>query len=103
MTELFNKTAVEAVDLLKSGEINPMDLLEAAIARIEAVDGRINALPIRCFERAYEQVLNLEKSTDRQTRFLYGLPIAVKDYITTCGKSCFSSFCYPSPQRRHII
>ena len=85
MTELFNKTAVQAVDLLKSGEITPMDLLEAAIARIEAVDGRINALPIRCFERAYEQVLNLEKSADWQAGFLYGLPIAVKDYNDVSG------------------
>ena len=47
MTELCKKSAAQVVRLLKSGEVSPEDLLDAAFARIEAVDTQINALPIR--------------------------------------------------------
>jgi len=43
MTELYKKSAVQVVRLLKSGEVSPEDLLDAAFARIEAVDVKINA------------------------------------------------------------
>ena len=52
MTELCKKSAVQVVKLLKSGEISSEDLLDAAFSRIDSVDEQINALPIRCFERA---------------------------------------------------
>ncbi len=54
ISELCKKSAVQVVQLLKSGEISPEDLLDA-------VDAEINALPIRCFERARKQVRNLKK------------------------------------------
>ena len=80
MTELCKKSAVQIVRLLKSGEVSPEDLLDAAFARIEAVDAQINALPIRCFERARNQARNLKKPDSLNAGYLYGLPIAVKDY-----------------------
>ncbi len=52
MNDLFRLSATEAVSLLRRREIAPGELVEASIARIEAVDGAINALPIRCFERS---------------------------------------------------
>ena len=52
---------MQVVRLLKYGEVSPEDLLDAAFARIEAVDAQINALPIRCFERARKQVRKLKK------------------------------------------
>ena len=61
MSELCKKSAVQVVQLLKSGEIFPEHLLDAAFSRIDAVDAEINALPIRCFERARKQVRNLKK------------------------------------------
>ena len=61
MSELCKKSAVQVVRLLKSGEVSPEDLLDAAFSRIDAVDAQINALPIRCFERARKQVRNLKK------------------------------------------
>ena len=85
MTELFKNSAVQVVDLLKSGEISPLDLIEEAIARIEKVDERINALPIRCFERARHQAKKTKLSFSSQQNYLYGLPIAVKDYNDVGG------------------
>ena len=85
MNELFKISAVQAVDLLKSGEISPIDLIEEAITRIETVDERINALPIRCFERERQQAINAKISCSNQPNYLYGLPIAVKDYNDVGG------------------
>ena len=71
---------MRVVRLLKSGEISPQDLLDAAFSRIDAVDVQINSLPIPCFERAKDQVRNLKKPDSPEAGYLYGLPIAVKDY-----------------------
>ena len=46
MTELFKKSAVQVVGLLKSGEISPEDLLDAPFTKIEEVDVQINAFRI---------------------------------------------------------
>jgi amidase len=41
--ELIRMTASEAVARLKAGEIQPLDLVEAAAVRIEAVEPAVNA------------------------------------------------------------
>ena len=76
MTELFKKTATEVVELLKAGEITPAELLEVAISRIEAVDGQINALPIRCFDRAQEQAKKMVRPEFYGTISIYDLTTA---------------------------
>ena len=85
-SDLWRLSATEAVSALKQGETRPTELIEAAIARIEAVDGQINALPIRCFERAFDQAKALEASgPGDDPKSLAGLPIAVKDYNDVSG------------------
>ena len=95
--ELINLTATEAVARLRSKEVTPLDLVEASIARIEAVDTEINALPIRCFDQAREQAKALEiQAHIKNPKSLCGLPIAVKDYndlggaLTTYGSPIFA-------------
>jgi amidase len=81
MNELIKLSATEAVDRLRRREVTPGELVEASIARIEEVDGTVNALPIRCFDRARAQAKtqsSLPASKDKKS--LQGLPIAVKDY-----------------------
>ncbi len=86
MQDLLRLTASEAVRLLRLGEIAPLQLVEAAIARIETIDGAINALPIRCFERARAQAAALAPEEFAENpRALCGLPIAVKDYNDVGG------------------
>lgn len=93
MSELWRLSATQCVDRLKRGEIQPADLIDAAEARIEQVDGDVNALPIRCFEHARERA----KQPLGQT-LLAGLPIAVKDYNdvggvrTTYGSPIFAEY-----------
>ena len=52
MTELTRLAAREIVRLLAAREISPLELIDAALARIEAVDPLVNAVPTRCPERA---------------------------------------------------
>jgi amidase len=93
MKDLYRKSATECVALLKSGDIKPDELIDCAEQRIESIDADINALPIRCFERAREQAKSV-----RTDSTLAGLPIAVKDYnnvggvVTTFGSTIFRDY-----------
>ena len=51
--ELCAREAHEIVAMLKRGDISPHDCIDAALARIEAVEPSINAMPTICAERAY--------------------------------------------------
>ena len=77
---LWTMTATQAVDLLRRRDVSPADLVAAAAERIDAVDGALNALPIR--------FLDLAIGRARGGQFpgpLFGLPIAVKDYNDVAG------------------
>ena len=49
---LVRATACAIVDKLNSGEVTPLDLLDVLEKRIAEVDGKVNALPTLCFDRA---------------------------------------------------
>lgn len=97
--ELCNLTATAAVDLLIVGEISPLDLVDAAIERIERIDPIVNALPLRRFELARSAAKAFPKVSAEQARmpgWLAGLPVAIKDYNdlaglpTTCGSPIYA-------------
>ena len=97
---LCGLTASAAVGLLKKGEVSPLELVDAAIARIEQVDPLVNALPIRCFESARARARKFSKAdveTSSTRGWLGGLPIAVKDYndlagsLTTYGSPIYAN------------
>ncbi|MCW0235711.1 MAG: amidase, partial [Ferrovibrio sp.] len=73
--ELIRLSARAVRGLLARREITPGDLVEAAITRIQAVDGAVNAVPTRCFDRARAQTTRADLSTST----LGGIPFVVKD------------------------
>lgn len=85
--ELCGLSATQVVALLKRREVSPLELVDAAIARIEAVDPVINALPIRRFELAREEAKSFRPDAKlaAEPGWLAGLPIAVKDYNDVAG------------------
>ena len=83
--ELTNMTACEIVALLKKGEITPLDLLEAAERRIEAVDPHVNALPTLCFDRARDHARRLMDKPISERGRLAGLPMPIKDLNEVAG------------------
>ena len=83
--ELIRLTAVEAVRLLRAGEVSPLELLDAAEERVATVDTEVNALPTLCFDRARERAGRLPDNGERRDAWLAGLPVAVKDLNDVAG------------------
>lgn len=90
MDELIRLTARQAVAGLAKGEFTPLELIDAAERRVAAVDGDINALVTRCFDRARAQARHLPSlpSQDEERGQLHGLPIAIKDLTDVAGVRC---------------
>jgi amidase len=83
--ELVQATACAIVDKLKSGEVTPFDLLDTLEARIAEVDGKVNALPILCFDRARDHAKALMKKPVGERGLLAGLPLPIKDLVHVEG------------------
>lgn len=96
--ELIKLTARQAVSALKRREVKPIELLEAAIARIEKVDGEVNALPVKMFDDARASANSFKESADgKGPGWLAGLPFVakemndVKGYPTTYGSPIYKN------------
>jgi aspartyl-tRNA(Asn)/glutamyl-tRNA(Gln) amidotransferase subunit A len=84
-------TAAEALELFRACSLSPVELMQATIARIEAVDGAVNALPIRFFDEALEAARQAEAryaGRGGEPRPLEGLAVAVKDEVEVAGQPC---------------
>ncbi|MBS4023343.1 MAG: amidase [Dethiobacter sp.] len=107
-SELISLTACEAVELLRRREVSPLDLIEAAAARIKDTDGIVNALPTLCIDRAREKARKIMDSSEKKENpgWLAGLPVAVKDLNdvagvrTTYGSPIFKDYV---PERSDIM
>jgi amidase len=82
---LVQATACEIVDKLKSSEVTPLDLLDALEARIAEVDGKVNALPTLCFDRARANAEELMRKPVGARGLLAGMPIPIKDLTAVAG------------------
>jgi amidase len=87
MTEPCDLTAVEARRLIGARRLSPVELTESCIARIEAVDHAVNALPARDFAGARLAARAAEDAVMRGGRLapLHGLPVAIKDLEDAAG------------------
>ena len=82
---LIRSTACAIVDQLNSGEVTPLDLLDALENRIAEVDGKTNALPILCFDRARANAKALMQKPSGERGLLAGLPVPIKDLNAVAG------------------
>jgi amidase len=97
MDDLVRLSAREAVARLARREISPLELIDAALARIDRTDGALNALPTLCAERARADAARLMAAPpgDAPPWHLHGLPIAVKDMTEVAGvRTTFGSPIY---------
>jgi amidase len=87
--DLIRLTATEAVSRLRRRDISPLDLIDAAAARIAAVEPAVNALPTLCFDRARDHAKRLMNGERREAEgeagWLAGLPVAIKDLTDVAG------------------
>jgi amidase len=83
--ELLRATACAVVDKLKSGDVTPLDLLDVLERRIAEVDGKVNALPTLCFDRARGRAKALMQKPAAERGLLAGLPLPIKDLFHVEG------------------
>ena len=79
--------AVEMASLLSAGQISARELLEAHLARIDAVNPAVNALVTLTPEAAFEQAARADEAhaQGESLGLLHGLPVAHKDLAMTAG------------------
>ncbi len=97
-SELIGASANAVVARLRAGEITPHDCLDALEERIGQVEGKVNALPILCFDRARAHADALMKKPVAERGLLAGLPVPIKDLSwvkgvrSTSGSPIFADF-----------
>ena len=80
------RTATDLIGALAARQISARELLDAAIARIEALDEKINAVVVRDFDRARAAADAADVALGRGERLpLLGLPMTVKEQFSIAG------------------
>ena len=89
-SELFKAPATELASMLRARRVSPVELLDAHIARMLAVNGSINAIAEERFVAARQEARAAEKALVSASSWdelppLLGLPITVKEFIAVEG------------------
>ena len=69
--ELNKLSAFELLEGLSMKDFSPKEVLDDCVKRIEKIDPALNAFPIKCIDKAYDQISNLPSIDD----------INLKDFI----------------------
>jgi Asp-tRNA(Asn)/Glu-tRNA(Gln) amidotransferase A subunit family amidase len=85
--DLVSKNAVELRRMIGAKEISPVELLDACIERIEAINPAVNAITATCYDAAREAAKAAERKVldGAPLGLLHGLPLGVKDLEDTAG------------------
>ncbi|KAK3679541.1 hypothetical protein LTR78_001102 [Recurvomyces mirabilis] len=92
---LYDLDATEARRLIGERKISSLSLVEACIARIEAVNPKINAVVTKAYERARAEAKAADEAVlnGQPLGILHGLPIVIKDLNKTEGIR--TTYCSP--------
>ncbi len=77
--------AIATAAAITRGELSPLEAVDAAIARIEALDGPINAVVIRDFDRARATAKAMTSAGSGPDQPLFGLPMTIKESFDIAG------------------
>lgn len=93
MSELIRKNASELVDLLKSGQVSSVELTQAHLDRSAAVDQDVHSYLYQNPETALAAAADIDRrrAAGEKLHELAGLPIAVKDNLTTTDAPTYST------------
>ena len=75
MSELWQLSAIELARRIKSRDVSSREVIEAHLARIEAVNSKVNAITVVLAESALEAA---DKADDKKPhRSLHGVPFTI--------------------------
>lgn len=88
MTALDDLDAYASAAAVRSRELSPVALVEQAFARIEDLDGALNAFTVTFPEQARDEARALERAVreGKEAGPLAGVPISIKDHIWMKGE-----------------
>ena len=103
MSELADLSGEELARRLRDGENSALEVTEAALARIEAVDGRVKAFLEVTADAAREQARAVDglRAEGEELSPVAGIPLALKDVLctkgitTTCGSRILERYVPP--------
>ncbi len=75
--------AIELAGHIAAGHLSVVEAIDAAIARIERIDGDLNAVVVRDFDRARDAAKLVEKRATKGP--LHGVPMTVKESYNIAG------------------
>lgn len=87
MNDTFRRSASELANLIRNGDLSPVDLIKATLDRIESVNPTLNAFVALRAEAALAEAEDLAEdiASGKDPGPLAGVPIAIKDMEDTRG------------------
>ena len=87
MRDLCFTSATELVRLFRARKASPLEVMQAVLARIDAVNPRVNAYVTVARESALRAARTATNALKRGTALppLHGVPVAIKDLTPTKG------------------
>ena len=83
---LATASAKELASAVRAKSVSALELTDAAIARIEALDGPVNAVVVRDFDRARDQARQVDRAVATGADLpLAGVPMTVKETFNVAG------------------
>lgn len=85
---LCARPARDLVADLRTGTLEPQDVLDAAAQRIAQVEPAVNAMPTTCLDRAADEIAGLTERSQTEGQhpgWLAGLPVGIKDLNAVAG------------------
>src|SRR5579864_770888 len=79
--ELALLDATAQAELVRAGELTAVELVEAAVERIEALNPKVNAIVTPMFERALDAAADVDAGGDSSTGPFAGVPFVLKDLM----------------------
>jgi aspartyl-tRNA(Asn)/glutamyl-tRNA(Gln) amidotransferase subunit A len=85
MTEPRDLLLTEMCELIKKGELNPVEIVESCLKAFDLLNDHLKALISIDKERILEQARSMNATGSPQDGLLGGTPIAIKDLIDVAG------------------
>lgn len=91
---LMRLDATAQADLVRQGQVSPLELVDAAISSIEALNPTINAVITPLFDQARERA-RVALSSPASAAPFYGVPLLLKDFLCqTAGDPYYAGMRY---------